>query len=238
MNYLPNPQQNASSHQEEGEFDSTDHHNGNGAEGVHETMTNVEFFLRTFGSTRAVRDKLRIQKLKIVGLRRTLDWCQRKQRTDNDVALVPPAEAKGKVVRTPVQTEILQVGQRPASEQSAPPPAVFSTHPTQVDVIELGVSGRASGKRKRNLCKEPGCTKLGRFDGEKKGCCFRHGGGQTCSEPGCTRARLVKVYAVPMEAITSARWTDVPSASTAAATATHTNANMRRRRAMDRVHLP
>ncbi|EGZ10145.1 hypothetical protein PHYSODRAFT_523571 [Phytophthora sojae] len=52
--------------------------------------------------------------------------------------------------------------------------------------------GLSSGKRKRNLCKEPGCTKLGRFDGEKKGCCFRHGGGQTCSEPGCTRARLVK----------------------------------------------
>lgn len=49
---------------------------GQAQEGVDETMVDVDFFLRTFGSTRAVREKLEAQSQRIVGLQHTAKWLQ------------------------------------------------------------------------------------------------------------------------------------------------------------------
>ncbi|ETL89368.1 hypothetical protein L917_11700 [Phytophthora nicotianae] len=49
------------------------------AEDVDETMKNLDFFIRTFGSTRQVREKLERQRVKVVGLRRTVRWLKERQ---------------------------------------------------------------------------------------------------------------------------------------------------------------
>ncbi|KAL4147309.1 hypothetical protein PRNP1_011065 [Phytophthora ramorum] len=54
--------------------------NENTAHGVDATMEDLDFFLRTFGSTRAVRTKLETQRCCIVGLQRTVQWLHARQR--------------------------------------------------------------------------------------------------------------------------------------------------------------
>jgi hypothetical protein len=39
------------------------------------------------------------------------------------------------------------------------------------------------------MCKEPGCTNTGIYGAEKRGYCFRHGGGYRCKVDGCPKAR-------------------------------------------------
>jgi hypothetical protein len=53
------------------------------AEGVDETMANLDFFLSTFGSTQAVRTKLEALKLEIAGLRSTVQWLEEFHRMGN-----------------------------------------------------------------------------------------------------------------------------------------------------------
>ncbi|KAG7391381.1 hypothetical protein PHYPSEUDO_004916 [Phytophthora pseudosyringae] len=48
-------------------------------EDVDEIMADIDFFLRTFGSTRAAREKLEGQRQEIVGLRRTLQSLEERQ---------------------------------------------------------------------------------------------------------------------------------------------------------------
>ncbi|KAL4118451.1 hypothetical protein PRIC2_010776 [Phytophthora ramorum] len=54
--------------------------NENTAHGVDATMEDLDFFLRTFGSTHAVRTKLETQRCYIVGLQRTVQWLHARQR--------------------------------------------------------------------------------------------------------------------------------------------------------------
>ncbi|KAG3109603.1 hypothetical protein PI124_g11358 [Phytophthora idaei] len=49
------------------------------AEGVDETMKDLDFFITTIGTTREVREKLERQIIKIVGLRRTVRWLKEHQ---------------------------------------------------------------------------------------------------------------------------------------------------------------
>jgi hypothetical protein len=46
------------------------------SEDADETMAHLDFFLRTYGSTRAVREKLRTNKSEIAGLQRKIKWLQ------------------------------------------------------------------------------------------------------------------------------------------------------------------
>jgi hypothetical protein len=48
-------------------------------EDADETMAHLDFFLRTYGSTRAVREKLASQKREIVGMQRTIQWLQERR---------------------------------------------------------------------------------------------------------------------------------------------------------------
>ncbi|KAL4093662.1 hypothetical protein PRIC1_011094 [Phytophthora ramorum] len=73
-----------SSHEDEEKDEDTAINSGaNAVEDVDETMADLDFFLRTFGSTRAVREKLQNQTKEVVALQRT---AQRPQRDLNQPA--------------------------------------------------------------------------------------------------------------------------------------------------------
>ncbi|KAL4093663.1 hypothetical protein PRIC1_011095 [Phytophthora ramorum] len=72
----------------------------NEEEDVNETMAGLDFFLKTYGSTRVVREQLENQRHKITGLQRTLRWLrERRQMTK----------------KNEVESDVEYVGTRPAS---------------------------------------------------------------------------------------------------------------------------
>ncbi|KAG7391379.1 hypothetical protein PHYPSEUDO_004914 [Phytophthora pseudosyringae] len=75
----------ANAPREEEEKDTNDDVNATESteEGVDDIMTDLHFFLQTFGSTRAVRAKLKHQREEIVGLECTAQWFQERQRTSS-----------------------------------------------------------------------------------------------------------------------------------------------------------
>ncbi|EGZ10146.1 hypothetical protein PHYSODRAFT_256379 [Phytophthora sojae] len=78
---LPSPQEEGkttdSENQSPGNYEFSE-------ESVDDTMADLDFFLRIFGSTRAVREKLENQERKVVGLRRTVQWFQDRRGEDDD----------------------------------------------------------------------------------------------------------------------------------------------------------
>ncbi|KAE8976118.1 hypothetical protein PF007_g19344 [Phytophthora fragariae] len=75
---------NLQQEEEREEENNTKNREGEEKEDVDETMADLDFFLRTFGSTRAVREKLETQSQRSVGLHRTVKWLQERWHPDGE----------------------------------------------------------------------------------------------------------------------------------------------------------
>ncbi|KAK1940529.1 hypothetical protein P3T76_007980 [Phytophthora citrophthora] len=151
---------------------------GNREEDVGTIMTNLHFFLQTFGSTRAVRQKLESQSQKITGLKRTAQWFQERQ---GKAVQVTTSDTVSSLKLTNAglprsEEKITRIQTKPAAHSSMSSEAIARN------------SGIKAMDKTQPRCSQPGCKKTVQVNG----LCYHHGGYYTCTFKDCNRRAVTK----------------------------------------------
>ncbi|KAL3658184.1 hypothetical protein V7S43_016814 [Phytophthora oleae] len=179
---------------------------GNNEEDVGSIMANLHFFLQTFGSTRAVRQKLESQCQQIAGLKRTAQWFQERQgkaaqvTTPEKVSSLnagPPRPEEKEVTKMEIKsapsvaTEHLQTLKNTDSntfKTNIGAETKTQTEDSTERTEEAANPGIKAMSKAKTRCSQPGCKKTVQV----YGLCYHHGGYYTCTFKDCNRRAVTK----------------------------------------------
>ncbi|KAG1709529.1 hypothetical protein DVH05_020179 [Phytophthora capsici] len=176
--------------QEEEDRDSGRHSSTNDEEDVSTIMTNLHFFLQTFGSTRAVRQKLESQKQKITGLKRTAQWFQEREGKATTSDKLSNLKSMNAGLLQSEENDTVQVQTEPGLMSATVSTGVETKMQAEDSrkKVETTATGIKMMDKPHPRCSQPGCKETVQVNG----LCYHHGGYYTCTFKDCNRRAVTK----------------------------------------------